>query len=106
MKLFGKKRSPSRQVAARPPRRGGSASLQTLGLAELRPSLFVLGRARRSFVVLTAPDGMVSTARRGALIGRNRSQVARIDRRGVRLLWSGGGVTARLLLPAGEPAKR
>lgn len=97
-----------RRVPALPPGQVRSTfprKAHTLGLALLRPSLFMLQRGRKTFVVLSAPDGSVSIVRRGTLVGRNRSQVARVDRRGVRLLWSGGGVTARLRLPPGEPRR-
>jgi len=72
------------------------------GLSQLRLRLLVLGRGNESLAVVSDPAGVPTIVKRGVLLGRNRSQVVRIDKKGLTLLWSGGGVTARLILPPGE----
>jgi len=73
----------------------------TWGLGQLQLRLLVLGKGRDSFGVVSDGVGTPFVLKRGMLVGKNRSQVIRISRRGIVLLWSGGGVTARVTLSPG-----
>jgi hypothetical protein len=57
---------------------------------------------RKSFAVVSADSGPPILVRRGTVLGRNRSQVVRIGPEGLTLLWSGGRITKRILLPFGR----
>jgi len=91
-----------------PPRsdkREPASTLTRQPLSRIRVRLLVLSRApARSYAVVSDGDGEALVVRRGDMLGRNRSQVVRIDRQGLTLLWSGGKITARVALPLGEIA--
>jgi hypothetical protein len=72
-------------------------------LARLRVRAVIVPRRRRprAAAILSAGDGRPRLVRRSSRLGRNRSKVTRIDRSGVTVRWSDGGVKARLKLPLG-----
>jgi hypothetical protein len=92
---------PTRTKNVEDPRRGTRH-----GLSTLRLRLLVLAGRRRSFAVVSAGDGLPLLVRRRAILGKNHSQVVKIDKRGLTLLWSGDGVTARIVLPSGPPTHK
>lgn len=113
LEVAGRKRSPQLRPPGRPsttypvpePSRPAGGSTPTaatqLPLSQLRLRLLVQDRAGHRLAVVTDAAGVPRVVRRGTFLGRNRSQVVRIDESGLTLLWSGGPVTARVVLPLG-----
>jgi hypothetical protein len=84
--------------SARSPR---TAAPESASLAQLRPRLLLAcgGTAR---AIMAAAGGVPFAVRKGTRLGRGRSLVTSVDRRGVTVRWSDSGISAAVLLPFGE----